>query len=513
MRDAKGEPQAYVMSRDAGVLLGALAVLLHVVANASSPYGWQRDEFLYFAMGQHLQLFRMDFPPFIAILARAGRAWFGDSLVATRLFPAFAHAALIVLSARTARVLGGGRFAEWLAALAVLMSPLFMRPGTLFQPVVFDQLWWTCALFALLQVERTQDGHWWMAVGVSLGLGLLTKFSIAFIALPLVIGVVLSPTRRWLSTRWPWIAAGIACLIGLPSVVGQLQLGFPVLTQMHDLENSQLAYVTPLAFLAAQVLFSPVFVPLSLWALFALVRRPASRAVGIACVGAFVLLMALKGKAYYVGPIYPTLFAATAVGVEGIASQRRLVRSLVVAAALVVGVVIAPFGYPVVPPVSMARYAAAVGITSAVKTNQGEQLELPQDYADMLGWEEMVRAVAKVYHALPRAEQEQAVIVGQNYGRAGAVDFFADRYGLPHSVSTAGSYWFFGPGDRPGNVVISIGSDRADLEQYFESVQLVAQTSNPMGVPEERAVPIWVCRSPRNRQTLQSLWPSFAGQN
>lgn len=494
-----------------GLVLGVLAVLCHVVANARSPYGWHRDEFLYFAMGQHLRLFRMDFPPLIGILSQVSLGLFGDSLVATRLLPAIVHGVLIVLATRIARALGGGRFAEWLVALAVFTSPLFMRSGTLFQPVVFDQLWWTCALYGVLQVGRTQDRRWWLAVGASLGLGLLTKFSILFVALPLAAGVILSPARTSLATPWPWVAVGITALLGLPSVVGQAALGYPVATQMRDLQGSQLSYVTPLAFLGAQAMFSPVFVPLSLWGLYDLYRRPQARPVALACAGAVLLLLALHGKDYYLGPIYPTLFAATAVCVERI--RMLLVRPTVVAAMILVGVAVSPFGYPFLPPSLMARYAASIGITSAVMTNQRLPLELPQDYADMLGWEEMVRTVASVYHALPAAEQERVVIFGTNYGRAGAVDFFAKTYRLPHSISAAGSYWFFGPGERPGTVAISIGGERGDLEPFFASVELAAQTSNPLGVPEEREVPIWLCRQPRDGFTLQALWPSLAGRN
>lgn len=513
VREQQG--QSTKATRDPGYVLGAIAVICHTVSNAISPFGWQRDEFLYFAMGRHLQLWRMDFPPFIAIASRVSAAVFGQSLVATRVFPSLVHATLIILATRVARALGGGRYAQWLAALALFASPLFMRPGTLFQPVVFDQLWWTLALYGTLKLGLTDDHRWWLVIGAALGLGLLTKFSIAFIALPLALGFLVSPSRRWFRTRWPWIAAAMTLGIGLPSLTGQLLLGMPVAGQMHDLQQNQLAYVTPLAFLGSQVLFSPVFVPLSIVGLVAIARRPATRPVAIACVGAMALLMALRGKPYYVGPIYPTLFGATAAALEawGAGALKSAVRVGVIALLIVVGMTLAPFGYPVLAPRTMARYAATLGITQAVRTNQGEVLELPQDYADMLGWEELVREVAKVYHALPAEDRRRAVIYGQNYGRAGAVDFFARKYDIPTSVSSAGTYWFFGPGELPGEVLISVGSDHADLDRYFASVEAAAQTTNPMGVPEERSVTIWVCRHPRNGMTLQQLWPQLAGQN
>jgi hypothetical protein len=78
----------------------------------------------------------------------------------------------------------------------------------------------------------------------------------------------------------------------------------------------------------------------------------------------------------------------------------------------------------------------------------------------MLGWERQVAAVAGVYHGLSNEERRQAVIVAGNYGEAGAIDFFGPRLGLPPAVSPAGSYWFFGPGTRPGAVVVAIGGWR-----------------------------------------------------
>lgn len=128
----------------------------------------------------------------------------------------------------------------------------------------------------------------------------------------------------------------------------------------------------------------------------------------------------------------------------------------------------------------------------------------------MLGWEAQAEAVAQVYHELPPEERGKAVIVAENYGQAGAVDFFGPSLGLPPAVLPAGSYWFFGPGDKPGEVVVKIGGVREDLTPYCGAVELAARVDEPWVVPEERNLPIWICRQPY--RTLQDLWPSFAGR-
>ncbi|MEP6688109.1 MAG: glycosyltransferase family 39 protein [Gemmatimonadales bacterium] len=495
--------------------LAAAKVALHLAVNATSPYGFHRDELLYLAMGRHLRLWRMDFPPAIALLAEAVRAVLGDSLVAIRLVPALAGAAVLALAALVARELGGGRWAQGLAALGVLASPLFLRSANLFQPVVLDQLTWTVALYALVRLCREDRPRWWLLLGTALGAGLLTKFSAAFLGLALLLALVGTGRRAWLGTPWPWLAAMVALAIGSPSIVGQIRLEFPVLGQMADLRQVQLERVTPIDFLLGQFRWGPATL-IGLAGLAGLVTggrfRP-FRVVGWTCVWVFVLLMALHGKSYYAGPVYPVLLGAGGVMLERVGGV-RLGPALRWGAALVLVLTMAatlPIGVPILPPADMARYAQAIGASAALRTNTGELEQLPQDYADMLGWEEQVRAVARVYHALPAADRARVVLVGANYGEAGALDFFGPREGLPAVVSPTGSYWFFGPGQKPGDVVLAIGVDRNDLVPLFDSVEAAGRVSSPWSVAEERELTIYVARGPH--RTLQEVWPSLVGRN
>ena len=145
-----------------------------------------------------------------------------------------------------------------LAAVAVLASPLFLRSANLFQPVVLDQAAWTAALFAVTRLSWQRDARWWLALGVALGVGLLVKFSIAFIGIGIVLAILLTPLRAsLLKTIWPWLALIIALAIGSPSLVGQYELGFPVMQQMEDLRKVQLERVTPAAFLLGQLYWGP----------------------------------------------------------------------------------------------------------------------------------------------------------------------------------------------------------------------------------------------------------------
>jgi 4-amino-4-deoxy-L-arabinose transferase-like glycosyltransferase len=496
-------------------LLSGLKLLLHFVVNARSPYGFHRDEFLYLALGRHLQLWRMDFPPAIAMVAEATRALLGDSLVAIRMPAALAGTAVLLLASLVARELGGGRMAQGLAALAVLASPLFLRASNLFQPVVLDQLTWSLALYALVRLCRTDAPRWWIGLGAALGLGLLTKFSALFLGLAILLALLCSQRRRALLGPWPWVAAAIALAIGSPSIVGQVRLDFPVLGQMADLRATQLERVTAWEFMINQLLWGPTTL-LGLAGGVALLtseRLRPFRPVGWSCLWVFVILLVLHGKAYYAGSLYPTLFAAGAVLIAGTRAGRLGTALRWGPAALIVayGAVLLPFGLPLLPPESMASYARAIGATQALRTNTGELGRLPQDYADMLGWEAQAAAVARVYHALPPDQREKAVLLAGNYGEAGALDFFGPRYHLPPAVSPAGSYWFFGPGNKPGEVAVTIGIGQANLERFFDSMAPAARLREPWAVSEEQDLTVFLATHPR--LTLQQVWPTLAGRN
>ncbi|MGK7311280.1 MAG: glycosyltransferase family 39 protein [Candidatus Longimicrobiales bacterium M2_2A_002] len=572
--------------------LAGAVVLVHLAVAAWGPYGLHRDALLYLAMGEHLHLLRMDFPPFIALVAATERL-LGDSLVVIHLGTALAHGALVLLAGVFARRAGGRAPSQLVAALVVATAPVYMRAGALFQPVVFDQLWWTLALLALARIPAVpirssrdrrrgdsrlsrvrlsrSDGGRWALLGMVLGLGLLTKFTILILGAAILVGVAATPLRRWLATPWPWAAAALSFVIGAPSITGQMLLDWPFFNQLSDLQASQLQRVTPTAFTLEQLLMvGPAVLIAVAGAIAVLVRRRDAglQAVAWTAIAAFVIMLLAGGKAYYIAPIWPALLgiglaeierwarrlregepplweaggrrasatvrpaaddaepatragSPAASGAQGSTAGRSGPRPRPGAAMTVWGIVAVavggfaviglPMGLPVLPPETMARYAAWLGVTEVVTTNTGEQLELPQDYADMLGWERLADSVTQVYRSLPPEDREQAVILATNYGRAGAIDFYAGDE-IPHAVSPVGSYWYWGPGDRPGQVTIVVGAEPEDvLGEYFAEATLAARVRNPWGVPEERNVGIVVARDPI--RPLQQVWPEWRGIN
>jgi 4-amino-4-deoxy-L-arabinose transferase-like glycosyltransferase len=503
--------------RDLAVGLAAFTVLLHVVVNLVSPYEFQRDEYLYFAMGQHLRFWRMDFPPFIGVVANATRALLGDSLVALRLPSAIASGALVWLAIDVARRLGARTFGQLLAALCMLTGPLFLRAGNLYQPTVLDQLWWSLALYTLVRLGLSGQRRWWIALGVAGGLGLLTKFSILFLGFSVLVALLLTPERRALATPWPWLTLLIALALGSASIVGQVRLGFPVVGQLRDLQAVQLARVTPLDFVLGQLMLTgPAFL-IAVAGVVALIRAPRFeplRVVGWAAVAAFATLLLLHGKHYYLGPIYPVLFGvgAAVVGSAAPGWRRRVVRTTAVALPALSGLLLLPVGLPFLAPPAMEAYTEATGLAPLVNgTNTGGRLRLPQDYADALGWTDRVAAVARVYGGLDPVRRAKAVVFAGNWGEAGALDFYGPRYGLPGAVSASGSYWFFGPGPRRGDVLVSIGVDEESLRREYDRVTPAWRLTNPWTVEEESDLTVYISEEPK--RTLQDIWPGLAGRN
>jgi 4-amino-4-deoxy-L-arabinose transferase-like glycosyltransferase len=496
------------------LLVPVLLLALGIHALPQPGFGFHRDELLYFAMGDHLDFLRMQFPPLIALVARIMKGIFGDSLAGARLLPALAHATLIVLAAAMARAMGGAGRSQLLAALGVLVAPVFVRAGTLFQPVVFEMLWWSLALLALLELLSAGPGKernrgWWILLGLALGVGAMTKFSIAFLMLGATVTVLLSPLRNDLGTRWPWFAVLIAVVLALPSMLGQAAWQWPFLLQMQSLRQSQLERVSPFAFLAAQPMMLGPAAVLMLAGAWSIMVGPLSvrfRPLAYAAIVVLVVLLALHGKDYYFAPMHPLLIATGAVALLQWSEQLGWHWLVPATAAFLLlgGTLLLPLGAPILTRDELARYAARLGATRAVTTNRGTVLPLPQDFADMIGWEELATATARVYHELPEAEQRRAAVAGGNYGRAGALALYSARLGMTYPISRHGDFYNWGLPARPIDILIIAGGSVEEFQSLCETASEEARVSNPWGVDEEQDVPIILCRG--LKRPLPELW-------
>jgi hypothetical protein len=441
------------------VLIAVVAlvrILLYLVA--APHYGYFRDEMYYLACGEHPAWGYMDQPPIIAWMAWLLEHSIGTSLYALRLLPMLASVGTIVLTGLLARKLGGGPWAMFLASLAVLVAPINLTLTHLFTMNAFDPLLWTVLAWLLVDLLQTGREKIWLWVGVVVGITLLNKYGALFFVVGLLAGVLFSPLRKSLVRPWFWAGCAIATVIALPNFLWQLHWNFPFVQLVHSVrQGGRDILLPPLPYLAqqAQVLgyVSALLAVLGVWFLVRQGRRYVVLAWGFASV--LGLMVLLRGKFYYVVPVYPVVFAAGSVLFEQITSRSRLqwTRPLYAFAMFAVGALIAPTAIPVLSIPSYLAYTRELGIRPPRFEHQ-PQSQLPQIYADMVGWEDRVKIVADYFHSLPPAEQRITAIGASNYGDAGAVDLFGPKYGLPKSISTANNYWIWGPRQYTGQSVI-----------------------------------------------------------
>jgi 4-amino-4-deoxy-L-arabinose transferase-like glycosyltransferase len=267
----------------------------------NAHYGFFRDELYFIACGRHPALGYVDQPPLVPWLAALTQIS-GHSLFALRLVPALAAAALTWVTATLARGLGGDRFAQVLAAICATLAPVLCLQGVLFSPDVFQPLVWTSTVL-LLHRPSSGEGErprgWWL--GATLGIGALSKFSIAFFGFALLLGLLVTPARRVLRMRATWIGLAIGCALGLPSVFWQLAHGMPFLELLRNGSGQERR--ARLRGLAGGVVMNPLPAPVWLRPVGPATRRAAMDRLTYLTLYAVSSL--LHGKDYHLSAIYP----------------------------------------------------------------------------------------------------------------------------------------------------------------------------------------------------------------
>lgn len=489
------------------VALGSFA--LHLFANRG--YGYFRDELYYLACTEHLSFGYVDHPPLSIAILWLVRATIGDSLTALRLVPALAGALTVWLTGAIAARLGGGRFAQGLAALAVAIGPGHLAITNFYSMNAIDLAVWASAVYLFMRaLERPSSGRW-MALGLTLGLGLLNKISVLWLGAGLGAGLLLTQARVLLFTSGPWLAGAIAALVILPHVLWQYRHGWPTLEFVRNATAEKMVTVSPLQFFADQLMMMhPLTVPVTLAGLWWLVAGPEgrrARALAWTFLGPLGILLASgTARAYYLGPAYPPVFAAGAVAIAAWTARPRWtwMRPAIVVLMIAGGAATAPLVLPLLPVERQIAYSRALGVAPRAEERAGTG-DLPQHLADMFGWPELVDAVARVYHALPEHERQKAGIFTDNYGRAGAIDFFGPAHGLPKAVCGHNSYFLWGPRDTTGEVLIIVGGDMEDHAPDFADVRAAAVVRCRYCMPYESEVVIFVGRGMKT--PLPALWP------
>ena len=491
-------------------LAAALATLaFHLIANPH--YGFFRDELYFIICGFRPAWGYVDQPPVVPLLA-AGSQLFGHSLFLIRALPALFAAASVYVTCLLAVELGGGAFAEILAALVAALTPVLMSFGGKLTTDVPGLLLWPLIALFVLRVVKGADPRWWLAAGAAAGLAIESKYSVLFFAVAILTGLLVLPQRRALRSVWFAAGVAVAAAIALPNFVWQALHGYPMWSLLRDAGEYTNAALSPLQYVATQLLVThPLLAPFWLIGLGALLRRPDARFLGIAYVVLIAEMIAFGGKHYYMGNVYPVLIAAGAVTIETWTSRAPRWRPAIVAYAAVAGAMLVPLLVPVLPERAMSAYDRVAermtGEVQLARPDRSQLGDLPPDWADMHGWPELAALVARVYYSLPPSERAQTAILAGNYGEAAAIDFFGTSYGLPPALSGHNQYWMWGTRGYAGNVVIDVHGNCARDARLFREHRVAARFVNPWVRPFENNIPISVCKG--IAMPLAAYWPKL----
>ena len=491
------------------VVLAIACLVLHALANGR--YGFFRDELYFIVCGGRPDWGYVDQPAVVPLLASWSHALFGDFLWGFRLLPALVMSVTVAATAEFARLIGGGRFAQWLAGLCVLLAPVFLLWGVLFFTDMFQPLTWLGLAWVLVRLEQTGDERWWLAFGAIAGFSFETKYTVAFFLAALAVGLLFTPRLKSLGRPWIYLGALVAGLMVLPNLLWQQAHGWPFLELGKAAVDGKNLVMSPPAFLLQQLVYigpwaAPVWI-CGLWACLTKPQPPAARAFAVAWLALMAALVVLHGKPYHPSGVYPALLAFGAQRIEAWTQGPRPapgVRGAVLAGVTALGLLIAPFTLPVLPIEVFIRYQKAIGFMPQV----GERLTtaaLPQYYADMFGWPQMAAKVAAVYRSLPSGERARAVFYGENYGEAAAIDVFGPRLGLPPAISGHNQYFLWGPRGHDGSVMIIAGGSPRHYADLFRRFDVAGHLDGPYAMPYETDQPIYVLRDMKT--PLGTFWP------
>ena len=471
------------------LILSTVKFIVQWVGNQN--YGFHRDELLHLSVSEHLDWGFMEFPPFIGVVGKISYWLFDYSLLGMRLFPTLVGVGILILCCLIAKELGGKSKAVLLSGICILAFLPFYRNHTLFQPVAFDQLFWTLGFYFIIKFINTQNKKYLILLGITLGSGLMTKYTILVWAFGIFVGLIFYQKGKVFKNKWLYLSAFISLLIFLPNIIWQAQNDFPLLRHLQALNNKQLYGIHPMEFGLEQLKY-PFTLVISLLGISAFLidkNLKKYRTIGIAALVIFFTMWILHSKAYYIFAIYPVLFAGGAVKIESLLSGKPSRVYLVAVIVLLPSIYFIPEAIPILPIEQFVEY-------KGLEEKNG-RIELTGDYADMFGWEEQVKLVDSVYQSLSPEEKSNCVLWAENYGEAGALKILGKKYGLPNPISRHGSFWTWGYGNKNADVWISIGNEKPSVEYVFEEVELVKIITHKYAIEEENGIPLYICRKPK----------------
>ncbi|MFN8255560.1 MAG: glycosyltransferase family 39 protein [Bacteroidales bacterium] len=481
--------------------------LIHFLVINNLEY--MRDELLYFSMGNHPAAGYATTPPLVGLLAGLLQLIAGNSLFAVRLLPTIFSALIVIITAEIAKELGGKSWAIFLAALGALVAPSFLRAFMMFQPVFLDIFFWACLFYLFIKYINSGKDFYLVCFGILSGLAMLNKYLVLMLIAAVLVFLPFSPYRNVYRKKQFYFGMGAGFLIFLPNLIWQILNNFPVLGHMSKLHDTQLVHVDRASFLIDQVLSpfsaSLLIIP-GLIFLLADKEMRKFRLIGVMIIAIDLILCLLKAKSYYAFGVFPVLIAAGAVYWEQKLKRKSILVALMVIM-ITISLPILPLSLPIYNAQGLTKYFSnmekATGLTIGRRFEDGSIHSLPQDYADMIGWEELTSVTAKAWQKVEN--KNCALIYCENYGHAGAITVIGKKYNLPEPVCFHDAFKSWLPDTLACeiNEFIYINDELGeDVAQLFGSVEKIGAITNVDA--REFGTSVYLCKNPHS--SFNKFW-------
>jgi hypothetical protein len=344
---------------------------------------------------------------------------------------------------------------------------------------------------------KRDDPRWCLAIGATIGMGLMTKYTMAFYVAAIIGGALLTRARKFLASGWFWGGIGIALVIFLPNLIWQMRHDFISYHFLHYIHVRDVGEGRAEGYWRDQIRIDTNLAAAPLWiaGLIFFLRDRRYRMLAWMYLIPLGIFAVTKARFYYVGAAYPMLLAMGSVAGERWVGTWARAWRWALEGVLFAGMALcgAYFSAIIIP------WAGSGPLKEFALNNNG-------DLREEIGWEDLVKEVAKVRDGLPMEQRDHYGVLVGNYGEMGAIEILGPAYGLPRPISLTNSGWLRGyPTPQPTTLIV-VGWSQKEVDQTFTACRLAGHNGNSEGVENEESKyhpDIFVCGGP------QKSWPEF----
>jgi len=479
--------------------------LLIYISSFVKGYGFFIDEFYYIACANNPAAGYVDHPPLAPLLLTVLQFFFGDSIYAVRILPALAASTSVFFTGTITKEMGGGKFAQILAACAMATSPTIIAFGGFYSMNAFEPLLAILLLYFTIKMIKEENPKRWIVLGIIMGIGMMNKHTFGVFIIALVLSLLLTGKWKLVINRWFVLGTVFGFIVFLPNIIWQVLSDYPSLEFYRNISVDKNVHTPPIAFIMGQVMgMSPanvlIWLPGFLFLLFSK-RTKDFRFLGILFIGLFLFMMFTgTSRSDRLAFAYPAAFAGGGLFYAYIILRFNakwlrgaLIVFLLAGLAITLPIILPYFNYSTVE-----SYVKMIGYNTELE--KGNKPPLPQILADRIGWEDKFKLVLSAYQNLSEQEKKQTIIAAGNYGQAGALELFGKEYNFPPVVCGHNNYYLWSKERLKGNIVIKLGYERElkGLKEYFESVEVFpGEYINPYVTSHENHLKVFICRNPK----------------